>query len=68
MKIEINLVSTEFQAAYLAATMHSIKTGEGVLMFITPEEKMGFMTTGCYQNLVKLPQFKNLVRSVTEIR
>jgi hypothetical protein len=48
--------------------MHSIKTGEGVLMFITPEEKMGFMTTGCYAKLSKLPEFKTLVRSVTEIR
>jgi hypothetical protein len=68
MKIEINLISPSFQAAYLAATMMSIKTGEGVIFLTTKDGDSRFMLSGCYNRLmIESLEFREKIRFATEI-
>jgi hypothetical protein len=66
--MQIDLVSSSFQAAYLAATMMSIRTGEDVIFLTTNDGGSRFILSGPYHKLLaNSPEFKAKIKTVHEI-
>jgi hypothetical protein len=66
--MQIDLVSSSFQAAYLAATMMSIQNGEGVMFLTTNDGGSRFILSGPYYKLIaNSPDFRAKIKTVHEI-
>ena len=66
--MQIDLVSSSFQAAYLAATMMSIQTGEGVLFLTTNDGGSRFILSGPYYKLIaNSPEFEAKIKTAYKI-
>ena len=66
--MQIDLVSSSFQAAYLAATMMSIQTGEDVIFLTTNDGGSRFILSGPYHKLLaNSPEFEAKIKTTYKI-